>query len=335
MLNAIPWEVPAAIAGGVVLVLALPRAARSMRGSRHAQPRDHAAKWLSAAMVALVALAGAAAVVSYQAQYALVLFYKGSHVIAAIQAAIPDVGALVFACLAVALALQGRRAVRPRVLNIVCVGISIGMNALAAAAGWTGLAVWTMAPVLYALASDTLITVVRAWSIARQREIDGALADDDGSPVAIAGSAALWLLRLIMAPRSTLGGFRAWVLEEVRVAPGRRAPRPLPAVPATAPLTVSLEVPSESGPEALEAPAEDTSEDTIQKPPVSAVKRVRKLGGRKATDEDMLDAMRELAEDGSPVTKTRVVRELPVGEQRAGRLMVRWNNDHQYLTAVR
>ena len=331
----IPWEVPAAIGAGVVLALALTRAARSMKASRHAQPRDHAAKWLSAAMVALVALAAAAAVVSYQAQYALVLFYKGSHIIAAIQAAIPDVGALVFACLAVALALQGKRAVRPRVLNIVCVGISIGMNALAAAAGWTGLAVWTMAPILYALASDTLITVVRAWSIARQREIDGTLADDDGSPVAIAGSAALWLLRLIMAPSSTLGGFRQWVLEEVRVAPGRRAPRPLPAVPATVLPATLPEASPESVPEALEAPAEDPSEDTLQRPPVSAVKRVRKLGGRKATDEDMLDAMRELAEDGSPVTQTRVVRELPVGEGRARRLMVRWNDEHQYLTAVR
>ena len=38
----------------------------------------------------------------------------------------------------------------------------------------------------------------------------------------------MWLLRLALAPASTLAGFRAWVLEECPVAPGRRAPRPAP-----------------------------------------------------------------------------------------------------------
>jgi hypothetical protein len=36
----------------------------------------------------------------------------------------------------------------------------------------------------------------------------------------------LWLLRLALAPASTLAGFRTWVLEECPVAPGRRAARP-------------------------------------------------------------------------------------------------------------
>jgi hypothetical protein len=39
----------------------------------------------------------------------------------------------------------------------------------------------------------------------------------------------LWLLRLALAPASTLAGFRAWVLAECPVAPGRRAPLPVPA----------------------------------------------------------------------------------------------------------
>jgi hypothetical protein len=39
----------------------------------------------------------------------------------------------------------------------------------------------------------------------------------------------LWLLRLTVAPRSTLTGFRAWVIEECPVAPGRRASHPAPA----------------------------------------------------------------------------------------------------------
>jgi hypothetical protein len=36
----------------------------------------------------------------------------------------------------------------------------------------------------------------------------------------------LWLLRLTLAPASTLAGFRAWVLEQCPVAPGRRAALP-------------------------------------------------------------------------------------------------------------
>jgi hypothetical protein len=49
--------------------------------------------------------------------------------------------------------------------------------------------------------------------------------------LAVAGGLVLWLLRLCMAPGSTLAGFRAWVLEECPVAPGRRAPAPAPAQP--------------------------------------------------------------------------------------------------------
>ena len=47
------------------------------------------------------------------------------------------------------------------------------------------------------------------------------------------GGLILWLLRLALAPASTLAGFRAWVLEECPVAPGRRAARPAwPSAPA-------------------------------------------------------------------------------------------------------
>jgi hypothetical protein len=44
----------------------------------------------------------------------------------------------------------------------------------------------------------------------------------------------LWLLRLTLAPASTLSGFRAWVLEECPVAPRRRAASPAPVTAVTA-----------------------------------------------------------------------------------------------------
>ena len=51
------------------------------------------------------------------------------------------------------------------------------------------------------------------------------------SLLAVLGGLALWLLRLSLAPRSTAAGFRAWVIEECPVAPGRRAAPPGPGRP--------------------------------------------------------------------------------------------------------
>jgi hypothetical protein len=187
-------------------------------------PGDRARTWLASAMVALAVLAAAAAVVSWDAQYTLVMAIKKVPAVAALEAGIPDVGALIFAALGIALALQGRRAIRPRGLNVACVGISLAMNALAAAPGWRDLAVWVMPAAVYALASDTLIGVVRTWALARTREAGQATADEDATPMAIVGGLILWLLRMILAPPSTVTGLRRWVLDECPVAPGRKAP---------------------------------------------------------------------------------------------------------------
>ena len=130
---------------------------------------DRPARWLAISMVALGGLAAAAAVVSYSAQYRMVYGAKRNVPAAALEAGIPDVAALIFAALGIALALHGKRAVRPRVLNICAVATSVAMNVLAASHGWRALAIWAMPPVAYALASDTAIGVVRSWTIARER----------------------------------------------------------------------------------------------------------------------------------------------------------------------
>ena len=103
-------------------------------GTTRTQPRrrgpGEAGWWLRGAAAVLALLDGAAAAVSWQAQYVMVLGVKHVPVIAAIEAGIPDAGALVFAALGVAVALHGRRALRPRVLNAACIAISLAMNAL-------------------------------------------------------------------------------------------------------------------------------------------------------------------------------------------------------------
>jgi hypothetical protein len=92
-----------------------------------------------------------------------------------------------------------------------------------------------MPAAVYALASDSLIGVVRAWALARMHATGQTLAEEDATPLAIAGAVVLWLLRLTLAPTSTLAGFRRWVVEECPVAPGRRAatahPAPLTVIP--------------------------------------------------------------------------------------------------------
>src|ERR1700734_2944537 len=85
-----------------------------------------------------------AAGVSRDAQYGIVYRARHGPAIAALEAGIPDTGALIFAALGIALALHGRRALRPRTLNVACVGLSLTMNAIAASPGWRDAAIWVM-----------------------------------------------------------------------------------------------------------------------------------------------------------------------------------------------
>jgi hypothetical protein len=179
-------------------------------------------------MGSLAVLAAAAAAVSWDAQYVMVRQVKHNPAIAALEAAIPDVGALIFAMLGIALALHGKRAIRARTLNVACIAVSLAMNALAAAPGWRDLAIWVMPSAIYALASDTLIGVIRAWVIATTRHTGQTIADDEATPMAVIGGLVLWLVRLMLAPASTLSGFRSWALDECPIAPGRKA-TPTPA----------------------------------------------------------------------------------------------------------
>jgi hypothetical protein len=202
---------------------------------RSASGRDHSRIWLRNAATGLCLLAAAAAVVSFTAQYRMVDDTRHLPAVAALEASIPDAAALVFACLGIALALHGRRAIRARALNVASVGTSVFMNVIAATPGWRNLAIWAMPPIAYALASDTLISVVRTWALARHQHPDPALAGDTATPLAILGGLILWLLRLALAPRSTLTGFRAWVLTECPAAPARRTPAAAPPPPVPAP----------------------------------------------------------------------------------------------------
>ena len=54
---------------------------------------------------------------------------------------------------------------------MACIAVSVTMNAMAPGHGRRNLAIWVMPATIYALASDTLIGVVRArpWPICNKR----------------------------------------------------------------------------------------------------------------------------------------------------------------------
>ena len=170
------------VTSGLVLIMSRPATTAPGYGRQPSAPRwpgDRSGLWLRNAAAGLCLLAAAAATVSFTAQYRMVDATRHLPVVAALEAAIPDAAALVFACLGIALALHGRRAIRARALNLASVGASVFMNAIAAAPGWWNLAIWAMPPIAYALASDTLIGVVRARALARHRQQAATLAGEE------------------------------------------------------------------------------------------------------------------------------------------------------------
>ena len=210
------------------------------RSPADGQPKDRAGTWLRNAMIALGLLAAAAAVVSFAAQYHMVYAAKGVRIVAALEAGIPDTAAVVFAALGIALALHGKRALRPRALNVAAVATSIFMNfAAAEGTNWRTVAIWVMPSVAYAVASDTAIGVIRAYTIARQKQLDEGLADEGTTPLDVLGGFLLWVLRLSLAPGSTLAGFRSWVVTSCPVAPGTRAQLPPPQIVAALPAALA------------------------------------------------------------------------------------------------
>ena len=102
--------------------------AQPRRPVNAALPRDRSTAWLRNAAIGLCALAAAAAAVSFSAQYRMVYADRRQAAVAGLEAAIPDAAALIFACLGVALALHGRRALRARTLNIASVAPAWGLS---------------------------------------------------------------------------------------------------------------------------------------------------------------------------------------------------------------
>ena len=162
---------------------------------------------------------------SFRAQYAFVDHAKRARVPSVLEALGLDTGAVIFALLALSLARHGRNGTVERVLNVACALGSLTMNLLAAnLTSPRSITVWVLPSVLYALASDRLVAVVRRWV---QASDPAAQIGQECSAWRAFGGLALWMLRLIFDARGTVTGFRRWVLVAAPVAPGTRAMTPI------------------------------------------------------------------------------------------------------------
>lgn len=170
---------------------------------------------LAAASVLLLLLAAAQGYVSWRAQYGFVLSVKHASLPSALEALGLDAGAVVFALIALARARLGHSAAIERVLNLACAAGSLTMNLLSADLGSPrAVAVYVLPALLYIAGSDRLIGLARHQSL-------GAAASE-ASGWRVAGSAALYTLRMALAPLSSTSGLRRWVLVSTPL-PGVRA----------------------------------------------------------------------------------------------------------------
>jgi hypothetical protein len=173
---------------------------------------------LAAAALLLTGLAVAMGVVSWHAQYAFIFSVKRERVASALEALGLDCGAVVFSILGIALARTGRRAVIERALVCVCAAWSCAMNAAGAdLSSPRSVGAFVMPPVLFAITSDRLVSVIRRIAL-------GPAADADAQRSAwrTGGLAALYAARLAVAPASTVQGARLALLQATPV-PGPEA----------------------------------------------------------------------------------------------------------------
>jgi hypothetical protein len=180
---------------------------------------------IAAAGILLAALAAAMGVVSWHAQYAFIFAVKRQELAAALEALGLDCGAVIFSVLGIALARLGRRAVIERILVCICAAGSCAMNAAGADLGSPrSVAAFVMPPVLFAITSDRLVSVIRRSALGPKAD-----ADSQRSAWRVAGLAALYVLRLTVAPPSTVKGARRALLNATPLPEPARAALPAAA----------------------------------------------------------------------------------------------------------
>jgi hypothetical protein len=184
---------------------------RRLAGTRSAPGRG----LINTAAVLLGLLDGGLFAVSLAAQYQYIFHAKHQHGPAIIEAVALDAGMTIFSLLALGLARSGQSARIERALILACSFGSAGMNYAAAdVTSPRSVLAYTMPPVFLAVVTDRVIAVVRRHMLGMEAERSAWAVIGRGVLVVAAGAgkAALYGVRLVLAPRSTLSGARSLVL---------------------------------------------------------------------------------------------------------------------------
>ena len=169
--------------------------------------------------------------VSFDAQYRYIFAVKNAKVPAMIEAAMLDAGMIILSALGIGLAMCGKTSKAERFLIMICSAASAGMNFAAANPGnWRSVIAYTAAPVFLAIITDRVISVIRRHVLPGDTESAWAwLGRATIAAARLAILAALYLLRMVLAPTETARGLRQMVLDAAPV-PG---PIQVTAAPAT------------------------------------------------------------------------------------------------------
>ena len=153
--------------------------------------------------------------VSFAAQYRYIFAVKDAKVPSMIEAAMLDAGLIILSALGIGLALRGKASKAERFLIVVCSLASAAMNYAAAdTASWRSVVAYVAAPVFLAVITDRVISVIRRHVLPDDAESAWAPAGRFALGCArLAGLAALYLLRLALAPGETAKGVRRAVLD--------------------------------------------------------------------------------------------------------------------------
>lgn len=181
--------------------------------------RTPGSRVIAAATWLLFALGAGLLYVSFSAQFAYVFGIKHQGAPAVIEALSPDLAMVILSTLGIGLALAGKASKAERFLIISFAGLAAGMNYAAADSGnWRSVVAYTAPPVVLAVITDRVISVIRRHVLPDDAE--SAWTPAGRVLVAVARLAALillYLLRAVLAPRSTLGGLRRMVLNAAPV----------------------------------------------------------------------------------------------------------------------
>ena len=187
----------------------------------------------------LLAVIGAGALyVSFSAQYKYVFAARHQNVASIIEALLLDVLMIVFTLLALGLSRAGKSSRTERGLVLACAAASAYMNVSAAdTASPRSVVAYAVAPIALAVVVDRVVAVIRRHVLADE-EASAWTALGRAVLVAsrLAGVAALYSLRFVLAPPSTATGLRRMVL-------------------AAAPLPDQLGITGPNEPPAIEPPA--------------------------------------------------------------------------------